>query len=107
MVVQRAAGRRVSRVTVRVGYLRQVVPDAMVFAWEMLTRSTDLDGAVLAIEHMPVVVRCRACAATTTLDVPVLACHVCGSVDVDLESGDELLLVSFETTGQVPAAGVG
>ena len=57
-VVDRAAGRRVLTVTIRVGHLRQVVPDAMTFAWEMLTTTTSLDGARLEIEHVPATVAC-------------------------------------------------
>jgi hydrogenase nickel incorporation protein HypA/HybF len=73
----------------------------MLFSWELLTASTELDGAELDIEHIPAVVECSACAATTTLTLPVLACAACGSIDVTLRSGDELLLVSFETAGQL------
>jgi hydrogenase nickel incorporation protein HypA/HybF len=101
-VVDRAAGRRVSRVVIRVGHLRQVVPDAMAFSWQMLTADTDLDGAELEIEHVPAVVACMACGETTTLELPVLACGCCGSSAVELASGDELLLVSFEVVGPAP-----
>ena len=43
-VVDRAAGRRVLSVSVRIGHLRQVVPDTMTFCWEMVTAGTELDG---------------------------------------------------------------
>ena len=78
-VVDRAAGRRVLTVTIRVGHLRQVVPDAMTFAWEMLTTTTSLDGTRLEIEHVPATVWCDGCTSVTTLDVPVFACATCGS----------------------------
>ena len=104
-VVDRAEGRPVSRVVVRIGHLRQVVPDAMTFSWELLTTSTELDGAELEIEHVPAVVECSACAATTTLTLPVLACAAWGSIDVTLQSGDELLLVAFETVEMPTPAG--
>jgi hydrogenase nickel incorporation protein HypA/HybF len=96
-VVDRAAGRRVLTVTIRVGHLRQVVPDAMAFSWEMLTTATQLEGARLEIEHVPATVVCNECASITKLDVPVFACVACGSRDVALRSGDELMLVSLET----------
>ena len=79
----------------------------MTFSWELLTASTELDGAELEIEHVPAVVECSACTATTTLTMPVLACVACGSIDVSLRSGDELLLVSFETVEQLDRAPVG
>jgi hydrogenase nickel incorporation protein HypA/HybF len=103
-VVDRAAGRPVLTVTIRVGHLRQVVPDAMTFSWEMVTAGTVLDGAALRIEHIPAVVACRACGATTTLDAPILACGSCGARAVTLQSGDELLIVSLETAGDPAAA---
>ena len=106
-VVDRAAGRPVSRVVIRVGHLCQVVPDAMTFSWQLLTASTELEGAELEIEHVPAVVECPACGARTVLDVPVLACAACGSIDVDLRSGNELLLVSFETVGTLDDAPLG
>ena len=107
-VVDRADGRPVSRVLIRVGHLRQVVPDAMTFSWQLLTVSTELEGAELEIEHIPAVVECPSCAATTVLEVPVWACARCGSVDVELRSGDELLLVSFDTVETLdPALGGG
>jgi hydrogenase nickel incorporation protein HypA/HybF len=96
-VVDRAAGRRVVTVRVRIGHLRQVVPDTMSFCWEMLTTSTVLEGAALQIEHVPATVACDACNAITELDVPVLICGGCGSRLVTLRSGDELTLESLET----------
>ena len=50
MVVERMAGRRVAVVRVRVGELSGVVPDAMVFCYELVTAGTDLEGSRLEIE---------------------------------------------------------
>ena len=58
-----ADGRHIERVTVRIGHLRQVVPDSLLFSWELLTDGTDLAGSVLEIEHVPAVVVCAACRA--------------------------------------------
>jgi hydrogenase nickel incorporation protein HypA/HybF len=95
-VTDRAAGRQVVRVSVQIGHLRQVVPDALGFSWEMLTTGTELAGAALEVDHVPAVVVCGACGTTTTLDAPVLVCGTCDALDVELRSGDELTLVSFE-----------
>ena len=99
-VADRAAGRKVLAVSIRVGHFRQVVPEALAFSWDMLTATTELDGATLQIEYVPAVAACEACGDRTTLDAPVLACASCGSRAVKLQSGDELLLVSLETTGE-------
>ncbi len=96
LVVGKAGGQRVERVELRVGYLRQVVPDSMLFSWEMLTQGTDLEGCELVIDHVPAVVACRACDRRTRLRMPILMCESCESSDVTLVEGDELLVASID-----------
>jgi hydrogenase nickel incorporation protein HypA/HybF len=95
-VQQHSDGRPVTQVNVRIGHLRQVVPDALKFSWEMLTTSTELHGTELVIEQVPALVECTACGAETVLDLPILMCGTCESFDVRLLSGEEFLVVSME-----------
>ena len=95
-VTKHAAGRPVSEVAVRIGHFRQVVPDALLFSWEVLTGGTDLEGSKLAIEQVPAVVVCKPCGAETTLDLPILMCGSCEGFDVELVSGEEFQIVSLE-----------
>ena len=95
-VAPHSAGRPVARVHLRVGHLRQVVPEALDLAWCAVTGGTDLDGAELVVEDVPAVVRCRACGARTTLEWPVLVCATCDGRDVELVSGEELLVVAID-----------
>jgi hydrogenase nickel incorporation protein HypA/HybF len=101
-VERRAAGRRVHRVNVRIGQFRQVVPDSLQFAWELLTDGTDLAGSVLAIDHVPAVIECTGCGELTTLDWPAMACARCGGLDVRLIKGQELMIVSLDVAEGVP-----
>jgi hydrogenase nickel incorporation protein HypA/HybF len=96
--LKRADGRAVRRVTVRVGHLRQVVPDALQFGWELVSDATDLKGCELVIEQIPARVECRDCKAETTLTMPILMCERCDSFEVNLLSGDEFLVVSMDVT---------
>jgi hydrogenase nickel incorporation protein HypA/HybF len=100
-VAEHADGRSVTLVQVRIGHLRQVVPESLSFAWELLTARSELDGARLEIEHVPAVVECSACGAETCLDLPVLLCGTCGASDVELRSGDEFSIRAIELT-EVP-----
>ena len=91
-----AEGRPVSQVKVRIGHLRQVVPDALQFGWEVVSSTTQLKDAELVIEQVPAIVECLDCGARTTLDLPILACGTCEGFDVKLLSGEELLVVSID-----------
>ena len=95
-VTKHAGDRSATSVLVRVGHLRQVVPDALSFCWTMLTEGTDLDGCALKIEQVPAVIRCGVCGVETTLDVPLMVCSACSSDDVTLVTGEEFLVVSLE-----------
>jgi hydrogenase nickel incorporation protein HypA/HybF len=89
-------GTRVAVVHVRVGRLRQVVPSALAFAFELCAHGTPADGAELVLEEVGIAGRCRACAAEAELPGFPLACPACGSLDVDVLQGEELLVDELE-----------
>jgi hydrogenase nickel incorporation protein HypA/HybF len=91
-----AAGRRVVRVEVRVGHLRQVVPSALQFAFGLVTEGTALDGAELALQVVPAAGRCRDCGTEGVLDGFPLLCPACGCPELELLAGEELLVDSLE-----------
>ena len=91
-----ADGRAVSRVEVKVGHLRQVVPSALTFAFELVAQGTPVEGAELVIEAVPASGRCRGCGAESVLTDFPLQCSACGGLDLELLSGEELLVDALE-----------
>src|SRR5918996_4674894 len=87
-----AAGRRVARVELKVGHLRQVVPSAPEFAFGLVAEGTELEGAELVIEAVPAAGRCRDCGAAGPFPRLPLACGACGSYALEIVSGEELLV---------------
>lgn len=99
IVAEHAEGRTVERIHLDIGHLRQVVPETLEYSWEIIVADTELRGSVLEINHIPVVLECRVCGASTTVEAPVFRCD-CGSSDVDMTSGQELLVTSLELAGE-------
>jgi hydrogenase nickel incorporation protein HypA/HybF len=97
-VTRHAGDRGAAGVVVRIGHLRQVVPDALTFCWSMLTEGTALQGCALETEQVAAVIRCAACGTESTLDVPLMICPACEGDDVTLLSGEEFQVVSLDLT---------
>ena len=91
-----AAGRRVHRVELRVGHLRQVVPSALEFAFGLVAEGTPVEGATLAIEDVPAEGVCRSCGTRTVMTEFPLACSRCGGLDLEVVAGEELDVDSLE-----------
>jgi hydrogenase nickel incorporation protein HypA/HybF len=91
-----AGDRRVARVELRVGHLRQVVPDALTFSFELVAQGTVVEGADLVIQSVPAVGACRGCGTYTELRAFPLQCAACGGFELDIVAGEELDVESLE-----------
>jgi hydrogenase nickel incorporation protein HypA/HybF len=96
VALRHARGRRVAKVEVRVGHLRQVVPAALGFAFELVATGTALEGAELELIEVEAGGRCRSCGADGAFPAFPLQCQACGSWDVEVARGEELLVESLE-----------
>lgn len=92
-----AAARRavaIRRVVLRIGPLAGVEPRLLASAFPLASAGTVAEGAALEIEAAPLRVRCLDCGTESAATPNRLACSACGSLQTQLISGDELLLVS-------------
>lgn len=97
-VERRAAGRSVAGVRLRIGALHQVVPSALDQAFSLASAGTVAEGADVDLVVTPAVVTCRSCEARTESAAPYAGCARCGSPDVEIHGGDELVLESIRVT---------
>jgi len=97
MALEQAVGRRRAHRHACVGHLRQIVPSALHFGFELVARETRAEGATLEIEHVPVAVWCDRCGEESGAAALPLLCARCGNMDVAVRRGDELLVEWIET----------
>ena len=93
-VLRHAEDRKVVVVTLRVGALRQVIPDSLAFYWDIVSRDTLAEGARLEQVVVPVRMRCQACAHEWEPEL-MFRCPACGGVGA-VTAGDELEVDSIE-----------
>jgi hydrogenase nickel incorporation protein HypA/HybF len=94
-VCNRVGEVQVRKITVEIGALTTVLPDAVRFAFDVCTSGTRCEGAELEIVEIPARARCRACGDEFTLSTPVLLCR-CGAGALDVLSGQDLRIRSVE-----------
>ncbi len=96
IALRHADGRPVEVVELKVGHLRQVVPSALEFAFELVAEGTAVEGAVLEIEAVRAAGVCRECGLESEQEGFPLRCARCGGLDVEVTRGEELLVDSLE-----------
>lgn len=94
--VKHADGRRVSVINLRIGRLRQVVPETLQFYFGFVSRETVCDGARLELEVIDARLRCRPCGTEWAIEIPAFRCPTCGGSEVEVASGDEFEIESIE-----------
>jgi hydrogenase nickel incorporation protein HypA/HybF len=102
IVHRNAQGRRVLRVEVAVGYLRQAAPAALSFGFQLVSMGTPLEGAKLDIRQVPVRGLCRVCGQEVEPEAWPLACPTCSSFELSITGGEELCVEAIEVEDGTP-----
>ncbi len=104
-VAARERASAVLEITVVVGSLSGIEPEALELAFPLAAESTPAQGARLVIERKTATLTCRSCGRVTEPDLALLVCGACGSLDVALSGGRDLQLrsVTLETPAEEAA----
>jgi hydrogenase nickel incorporation protein HypA/HybF len=103
-VAKHAHGRRVTAVDLRVGMLRQVIPDTLEWYFEFVARDSVCEGAALRQEVIDARLRCSPCAYEWEIEIPAFRCPRCGGSDVSIAAGNEFEVESIEVENPEEAA---
>ncbi|ABC21729.1 hydrogenase maturation nickel metallochaperone HypA [Rhodospirillum rubrum] len=87
---------RITSVHVVIGRLRGLDRRQIAGCFEILAEGTLAEGARLDIEEIGIEGRCRDCGQTFAVPGFQIQCPTCSSVAVDLLSGQELHIKTFE-----------
>ncbi len=88
--------RRVMAVTLEIGELAGVDQEAMRFSFDAVTRGTLADRARLDIEPVPGEAWCMPCGQSVHIARRIDPCPDCGSHQLQVTGGNDMLLKSLE-----------
>ena len=95
-VLRYAEGRRVKVVTLRIGHLRQVVPDSLALYFGLVAKGTVCEDAVLEHTEVPARLRCSGCGVEWDLESRSFRCVGCGGGEVAVVAGEEFEVESID-----------
>lgn len=88
--LKHAGDRPVDVVAMRVGALRQVVPDSLRFYWDVVARDTVCQDARLELTEIEAQLKCESCGFEWELQIAAFRCPECASAGVRVTAGEEL-----------------
>ncbi len=103
--LRHAAGRPVRSVQMRIGAMRQVVPESLEFYFGVVVAGTEAAGAALEVEYVPARLRCGECGRGWEPALPQFRCPGCGGDSVTVESGTEFEIESIVVEEEEEEAG--
>jgi len=87
---------QVKKVNLKIGKLASIVESSLTFCFEIITKDTALEKAVLNIDFIPVTVHCKSCRNTREVEDPVFQCPFCKNGEIELRTGREIEIISIE-----------
>ena len=95
IVSEQAQGRRIRRVWLEIGDRTALLPDAVRFCFDVVSKGTPLEGATLDILELAAGRHCKTCGSPRP-DDDGLPCGDCGSLETRLCNGEELNIRAME-----------
>jgi len=85
-----------SSVRLNIGRMSAIVPDALSFCFKVVTTDTELEGARLIMDIIPLVGYCHSCKKEFEIKDYAFVCPSCGSSNIKAISGQDLSIVEIE-----------
>ena len=96
LCAERARGRRVHQVRLRIGRLAGIEVEAVKFCFDVCAQGTELEGARLVIEDVAGRGECGVCGASLPMTDFVEMCGCGASAPLKVVAGEEMQIVDIE-----------
>ncbi len=91
-----AKAKRISHLYLVIGQLASIVDDSVQFYWDIITRGTIAEGALLHFRRLPARFLCLDCAHQYDMTSDSFSCPSCNSDHVKVVAGDEFYLEAID-----------
>ena len=87
---------KVININLRLGEISGVIPESLEFCFEVITKGTQLENALLKIEKIPLTAKCNSCSLEFCIKNLIFFCPGCDSSDIKILTGTEMQVSEIE-----------
>jgi len=91
-----ANAKRITHLYLVIGQLASIVDDSVQFYWDIVSKDTIADGAILHFKRLPATLECQECKHRYTPGNNSFSCPSCSSDQVKVISGDEFYMEAID-----------
>jgi hydrogenase nickel incorporation protein HypA/HybF len=89
-------GNKINKITMRIGKLSGVVPEALEFAFDVVIKGTIAENSTLKIDTIPIICYCNNCQEKFAPEEWFFECPNCHQFSQNILQGKEIELASVE-----------
>jgi len=93
----------IKAIGLRIGELSDLVPEALEFGFQSITRGTALESVRLEIEKVPLRARCKGCGCEFRVEDYFFLCPECACTAVDVIQGQDTEIAYLEVEDESDA----
>jgi hydrogenase nickel incorporation protein HypA/HybF len=94
--MERHDARVLRSVHLQIGQLSAIVPEALSFCFQVMAEGTEMEGAKLIMDVIPLRGRCLECRKEFEIEDYRFTCPTCGSTKIETIAGQDLAVADME-----------
>lgn len=86
----------IKKINIKVGELTGLVPNAVEYYFEIISKDTLAEGAKINIEKLPIKIECRGCNYKGLLERDKSTCPICKGYNFKIVNGNDFYIDTLE-----------
>lgn len=88
--------KKVKSINLLIGEMTSIVPDALKFAFDVVSKKTPMENASLRIKILKTKAKCRICSSEFIIRDYAFICPKCDAADIEIKQGREMVIQTIE-----------